>query len=101
MKSVVGLLASVALLASAAGCTMCQAPFDYCNPVIGRSGCLNCDFQARRGSVFHPMDDEGYVAANYAAPQAVPGVADGQGASEITEQAPSAAEPTPLPASQP
>ncbi len=58
MKSRLGLLAVLVLFVQAAGCTMCQAPFDYCNPAIGPSGFLNCDFGARRGSVFHPMEDD-------------------------------------------
>lgn len=39
------------------GCSMCQSPFDYCAPVLGANGCPNCNFQARRGSIFVPMDD--------------------------------------------
>ncbi|MGD9721337.1 MAG: hypothetical protein AB7O59_09015 [Pirellulales bacterium] len=58
MKSVVRCLAAIALFGALAGCRMCQAPFDYCNPAIGPSGALNCDFNARRGSVYHPMDDD-------------------------------------------
>jgi len=58
MKAVNWPLAAVVLVASLCGCRMCQAPFDYCNPMFGPSGCLNCDFWARRGSVFHPMADD-------------------------------------------
>jgi hypothetical protein len=49
-------LATLALVASLAGCAMCQSPFDYCAPVTGPDGCQNCNFSARRGSVFEPMD---------------------------------------------
>ncbi len=57
MKARFGILAVLALLASSTGCTMCQDPFDYCNPMFGPNGCLNCDWGARRGSAFHPMAD--------------------------------------------
>ncbi len=49
-------LAALALLASLSGCAMCRNPFDYCGPVVDSGGCPNCDFGARRGSVFAPMD---------------------------------------------
>lgn len=58
MKFTLGATALLVALASTLGCRMCQAPFDYCNPMIGPSGVLNCDFGARRNSVFHPMDDD-------------------------------------------
>ncbi|MEX2114045.1 MAG: hypothetical protein WD845_12715 [Pirellulales bacterium] len=58
MKVALGSLTLLVALASLSGCRMCQSPFDYCNPMIGPSGTLNCDFQARRNSVFHPMDDD-------------------------------------------
>lgn len=35
---------------------MCQSPFDYCAPTVPQGGCPNCDFGARRGSMFHPTD---------------------------------------------
>ena len=38
------------------GCGMCQSCFDYCGPVVGPNG-PNCNFWARRGSAFAPMDD--------------------------------------------
>jgi hypothetical protein len=44
-------------MAALSGCAMCQAPFDYCAPVAGPNGCPNCNFLARRGSLFAPMDD--------------------------------------------
>jgi hypothetical protein len=44
------------VLAMLSGCAMCQSPFDYCGPVSGPNGCPNCDFGARRGSLFAPMD---------------------------------------------
>jgi len=37
---------------------MCQCPFDYCGPVAETDGLPNCDFGARRGSAFHPMDGD-------------------------------------------
>ncbi len=49
-------LVGLALFAALAGCAMCQTPFDYCSPVEGPNG-PNCNFGARRGSVFEPMDD--------------------------------------------
>jgi hypothetical protein len=58
MQAAIRPLAAVLLLATLCGCRICQSPFDYCNPMFGPSGCLNCDFGARRGSVFHPMDDD-------------------------------------------
>ena len=45
------------LAALCAGCAMCQSPFDYCAPVVPPRGCPNCDFGARRGSLFHPQDE--------------------------------------------
>lgn len=56
MKVCFAIVAALALLASLTGCAMCQNPFDYCGPVIGAGGCPNCDFGARRGSLFAPMD---------------------------------------------
>jgi hypothetical protein len=58
MKAASWPLVSILLLSSLAGCRMCLSPFDYCNPMIGPSGCLNCDFGARRNSAIHPMDDD-------------------------------------------
>ena len=58
MKATCGPLAMVVLAAALCGCRMCQSPFDYCNPMIGPDGALNCDFGARRGSVLHPMADD-------------------------------------------
>lgn len=49
-------LGMMILAASLTGCAMCQNPFDYCGPVA-RPGYRNCDFGARRGSIFAPMDD--------------------------------------------
>jgi hypothetical protein len=56
MKAGFATLAALALLASSTGCAMCRNPFDYCGPVVGASGCPNCDFGARRGSIIAPMD---------------------------------------------
>jgi len=45
------------VLAVVSGCApMCQTPFDYCNAVLNPNGCPNCDFGARYGSRFHPMN---------------------------------------------
>jgi hypothetical protein len=57
MKALLGCVAAAALVGTLAGCSMCQAPFDCCNPVIGPNGLLNCDWNARRGSAFHPMEE--------------------------------------------
>lgn len=57
MKRRSSVLATLALVASLAGCAMCQSPFDYCGPVAGPNGDQNCNFNARRGSLFEPMDD--------------------------------------------
>ena len=54
-------LAVLVLAASLTGCAMCQNPFDYCGPVAG-PGYRNCDFGARRGSMFAPMDDSSVEA---------------------------------------
>ena len=35
MKRPCSALATLALVASLAGCAMCQSPFDYCSPVAG------------------------------------------------------------------
>ncbi len=51
------------VVASLSGCAMCQDPFDYCNPVVGPGGCVNCEFGARRGSVFAPMEGDSALAA--------------------------------------
>ena len=56
MKRCSSALAMFALVASLAGCAMCRCPFDYCAPVAGPDGCQNCNFNARRGSLFDPMD---------------------------------------------
>ncbi len=50
-------LALLLATAALAGCGVCQAPFDYCAPVIGPNGCPNCNFLTRRGSLFAPTDD--------------------------------------------
>jgi hypothetical protein len=57
MKRGSGSLGVLLLLASLAGCNLCQSPFDYCGPVIGPHGCPNCDFAARDGSAFAPTSD--------------------------------------------
>jgi hypothetical protein len=69
------------------GCTLCQAPFDYCNPAIGPTGCLNCDFDARRGSIFHPMDDDPHVGKAVAA-QSQPQTAAADEPGQFVDQAP-------------
>ena len=57
MKRALPSLAAMLLAAFLCGCSMCQSPFDYCGPVEGPDGCPNCDFGARRGSLYAPMDD--------------------------------------------
>jgi hypothetical protein len=56
MKRRCSALAALALVVLLAGCAMCQSPFDYCSPVEGPHG-RNCNFNARRGSIFERMDD--------------------------------------------
>jgi hypothetical protein len=53
----ISVLAMIVITAALSGCSMCCSPFDYCAPVSGRDGRPNCDFGARRGSAFHPMDE--------------------------------------------
>lgn len=55
MKWSARLALPVVVLALAGCCTTCQTPWDYCSAVLGPSGCPNCDFGARYGSLFHPM----------------------------------------------
>jgi hypothetical protein len=57
MKRGSGSLGVLLLLASLAGCNICQSPFDYCGPVIGPHGFPNREFGARAGSAFAPMSD--------------------------------------------
>ena len=73
MKRRSSALAMLALVASLAGCAMCQSPFDYCSPVAGPNGCQNCNFNARRGSLFEPMDDS---ADTQMAPTLAPGAGE-------------------------
>ena len=47
---------TTAITIALSGCAMCQSPYDYCGPVMGPGG-PNCDWGARRGSIFAPMDD--------------------------------------------
>jgi hypothetical protein len=56
MKRSFGSWAALVLLASLSGCSACQSPFDYCAPVTAANGCQTCDFGARRGSIFAPVD---------------------------------------------
>ncbi len=72
MNRRLAVMAAPLVMAALAGCRMCQAPFDYCAPTIGPSGCFNCDFLARRGSAFRPMDDDPQY--RFSAPKAVPGM---------------------------
>jgi len=87
MNRRLAVMAAPLVIAALAGCRMCQAPFDYCAPTIGPSGCFNCDFLARRGSAFRPMDDDPQYRRSTA--KAVPGMV---GATEEGE--PSIAAPT-------
>lgn len=73
MKRRSSALAVLALVASLAGCAMCQSPFDYCGPVAGPNGDQNCNFNARRGSLFEPMDGS---ADTQMTPTLAPGGAD-------------------------
>ena len=73
MKRRSSALATLALVASLAGCAMCQSPFDYCGPVAGPKGDQNCNFNARRGSLFEPMDDS---ADTQMTPTLAPGASD-------------------------
>ena len=73
MKRRSSILATLALVASLTGCAMCQSPFDYCGPVTGPNGDQNCNFNARRGSLFEPMDDS---ADMQMAPTLAPAAAD-------------------------
>ena len=73
MKRRSSALATLALVASLAGCAMCQSPFDYCSPVTGPDGRQNCNFCARRGSIFEPMDDSADLQM---APTLAPGAAE-------------------------
>jgi len=56
MKIYLAILAALAIWSSTTGCAMCRNPFDYCGPVVDAQGCPNCDFGARRGSMFAPID---------------------------------------------
>jgi hypothetical protein len=66
-------LAALAFLAAACGCSMCQSPFDYCNAVTGPDGGPNCNFGARRGSIFVPMDDSAGSTPMGPTPAEMPG----------------------------
>ena len=66
---------AIASVVSLAGCAMCQSPFDYCGPVMGPGG-PNCDFGARRGSIYAPMDDS-YAAAPMSPTPAEPPIESG------------------------
>lgn len=57
MKRALSSWAALVLAAALSGCSICQSPFDYCGPVEGPDGHPNCDFGARRGSLYTPMDD--------------------------------------------
>ncbi len=77
MKSPLACLAAAALLSALAGCNMCQGPFDYCNPVLGPTGCLNCDWGARMGSAVRPFEEEPVVGTASPAPSNIPGAKSG------------------------
>jgi hypothetical protein len=76
MKRRLSALATLALVAALAGCAMCQSPFDYCGPVAGPDGCQSCNFNARRGSMFEPMDGGGGEMQMQMAPTLAPSAAD-------------------------
>ena len=56
MKRSLGASAVLVLLAALGGCSICESPFDYCGPVKTDNGCQSCNFGARRGSLFAPVD---------------------------------------------
>ncbi len=61
------MLALSCVLASAAGCTMCCHPYDYCGPVFQGSTCSPVCSNVRAGSIL-----EGGAPANYSARETVP-----------------------------
>jgi len=83
-------LGALALLASLAGCTACLSPFDYCGPVTSSEGCQNCDFGARRNSMFHPTD--GTPAATPFVPTPARPPAEPAGEIQAPEEQPSTAD---------
>lgn len=89
MKRALPSLAAVLLAASLSGCAMCQSPFDYCGPVAGPDGLPNCDFGARRGSIYAPMDDSAQGT------QLEPTLADGASEAEYESADASHERPTP------
>jgi hypothetical protein len=50
-------LGVVAVLMTAAGCTMCCHPYDYCGPVHTDHGCQSCSTRARTGSILAETSD--------------------------------------------
>lgn len=70
MKRLLGSLGALLLVAAFDGCAMCQSPFDYCGPVIQENGCPNCQFNARRGSIFAPQEGTPELASNMPTPAA-------------------------------
>ncbi|HEY1784562.1 MAG TPA: hypothetical protein VGG30_03405 [Pirellulales bacterium] len=85
------------LVAACTGCTMCQAPYDYCAPTIGPDGKPTGGFMTRQGSVLGGVPGVPVYKAEptLATPPA------GQAAAGPTEAAPAGANDMPTPASAP
>jgi hypothetical protein len=92
MKPALGLAALLAVVAALAGCEICQAPFDCCNPVIGPGGTLNCDWGARRGSAVHPFYDQPTLGTSVPK-SATAGAAGGEYRPEPSQPTPAETEP--------
>jgi len=45
----------MALVVACTGCTMCQAPYDYCAATVGPDGLPTGGFMTRKGSVLGGM----------------------------------------------
>jgi hypothetical protein len=87
--------AALSLIASAAGCCMCDAPYDYCGPTfLGRPG-EECVTDARMNSAFTPYVPfvavsgevvEGGVVAPEAVEPGTPSGADESSPSDVPPQ---------------
>jgi hypothetical protein len=53
-------LSGLGLAFWAAGCCMCDAPYDYCGPTFLGGPCTECVTDARMNSVFNPYPDAYY-----------------------------------------
>lgn len=74
----------MALIASCVGCSMCQAPYDYCASTIGPDGRPTGGFMTRQGSVLGGMPG----VPVYKSEPTLAAPAAGQAASNQTEAAP-------------